>query len=136
MAEIKSFDFGGKREEDDELVAGQFMLNGELFSVLYQETANLALLVAAVNNASDGTKVISKIVDFMDRALVDGDAERFERTVLDAQMKIENVVDIFKHVLSLVAADRPTGPSKPSSQSPRKTGTRSTGTARSAASTH
>lgn len=115
MSDIKEFTFGngGEPVEVDNLkIAGTFVLNKEKFTVAYQETANLALLVAAINNAgNDGIKTVAKVVDFMDRALVPGDALRFEKTVLDAQMKVEDVVSIFQHVLELTAADPTTGAS-------------------------
>lgn len=135
MAEMRVFEFAAEYDED--AVAGRFVLQGEEFSVRFLADSNVAYLIAAINDTSDPMRVMTKVVDFMERALVDGDGARFEKVVLNPKkpVKIEHLLEVFQAVLSLAAAERPTGGSSESSEQSSKTGTASSGRRRAAAAT-
>lgn len=127
MSDKKVFDFANVRTGKQK-IAGEFSINGEDFQVRVLKDASIAYLVAAVNGSEDPMRIITKVLDFMERALVPESAKRFEKLVLDpeAGLEIEQVVQIFQHVLGVVAGGDPTGPSKGSSPQPRRTGAAST----------
>lgn len=128
MSSIKVFEFAAAYDESaevEEAVAGQFELHGKTFSVRYLPDTNVAYLIAAINDTSDPMRVVTKVIDFMHRALIEVDGPIFEKVVLDPRrpVKIENLLEIFQHVLGLAAAERPTGGSSESSEPSSKTGT-------------
>jgi hypothetical protein len=136
MSEIKKFEFAAKRAEG-ESISGSFELNGETFAVRYLPNTNVAYLVAAINDTSDPMRVVTKVIDFMHRALTKDDGPRFEKLVLDPDngLEIDELLQVFQHVLTLAAAERPTGSSSDSSEPSSKTGTASRSRRSAAAST-
>lgn len=137
MSAMKVFEFASEYNdaEGEEPVAGKFMLQGKEFSVRYLHDTNVAYLIAAINDTSDPMRVVTKVIDFMHRALIDVDGPIFEKVVLNPKkpVKIEHLLEVFQHVLSLAAAERPTGGSSGSSEPSPKTGTASSGRPRRAA---
>ncbi len=132
MSEIKSFTFASGRAKGAKS-AGKFEVNGESFEVRVLKDSNIAYLVAAVNGAGDAMKIISRVLDFMERALVPESAKRFESLVLDpdAGLEISQVVEVFQHVLGMVAGgEDPTGSSSGSSARRPRTGASSTAASR------
>lgn len=137
MAEqLKEFAFaakrGGKKTKGDESVIGSFVLEGKTFGVRSVPDARLAHLVAAVNSAEEMT-VVARVFDFMERALLPGQAKAFEAELLE--LDIPEVMEVFQEVLRLVSEGKAGGSSSDSSASPRRAGRSSTATARGGAST-
>lgn len=125
MADIKNFDFAVKRN-DKVKVAGKFTIGGDQeFTVRVLQDSNIAYLIAKVNSDAEPTKVITSVLDFMERAMPPESAKRFEKLVLDPEggLSISQVMDVFQHVLGLVAGgEDPPGRSPGSASRPRKTG--------------
>lgn len=132
---VKAFVFGAGRAPKQK-IAGSFTVNGESFDVRVLLDSHISYLIHAVGTASESSIVV-KVIDFTEKALTKESAERFEKMVLDpdAGLTTEEVIEIFQHVVSLVAAGDPTGRPNASSTSRPKSGRTSTATARSAAST-
>lgn len=140
MSAIKVFEFASEYNEaegEEEPIAGEFVLQGKTLRVRYLHDTNVAYLIAAINDTSDPMRLVTKVIDFMHRALIDTDAALFERIVLDPKkpVKIENLLEVFQHVLSLASAERPTGGSNESSEPSSKTGTASSSRRKAAAAT-
>lgn len=132
---MKVMKFGANRELG---IAGEFELNGEVFTIRQLPSGRLAHLVASVNNGEgDGGKLVGRVFDFMEVALIPEDVKRFERVLLDpvTGLETEEIMEVFTAVVELVAEGKAGGPSSDSSPSPKRTGTSSTGTRRGAAST-
>lgn len=134
MSDMKVFEFANVRSSKAK-IAGKFAVGTEQFEVRVLKDANIAYLVAAVNGATEPMKIITSVLNFMERAMVPESAKRFESLVLDPDdgLEIAQVVEIFQHVLSMVAGGDPTGPSSASSQPRKRTGARSTAAAPSGA---
>lgn len=133
--DIKAFEFSSVKAKGDVKAHGEFTINGETYYVRALKDAHLAYLVHhAKSTAPD--KVITAVLNFMERALLEESAERFEALVLgDPGLEMSEVVSVFEHVLTLVTAN-PTGSPKPSSARRRTTGSGSPASARSKASAH
>lgn len=128
--DIKSFNYASKKAAAGAGKAvGEFVLNGETLYVRALKDSHLAFLVHKAKSSSPD-KVIAAVLDFTEKALLPESAQRFEEIVLDLEqgLEMEEVVEVFEHILTLVTAVPPTSPS---SSSPRR---RTTGS-RSAAST-
>lgn len=108
MSDKKVFTFGSGRTQR---VAGKFELNGQEFTVRALNDSNVAYLIAAINDTTDPMRVVTKVIDFMDRALIKEDGPRFEKVVLDPEsgLKIEELLSVFQHVLTLAASPDPNG---------------------------
>lgn len=131
MSEVKRFEFGAKRAIKEQ-IAGSFEIWTDSFEVRILNDSNIAFLIAEVSSSNDPSKVITTILNFMERALTEESYPRFRELVLgNPGLKLEEVVEVFRHVLTIVAAGNPTGSSKGSSTRPRSTGARSTAAARS-----
>lgn len=123
---MKILEFGGKREQG---VAGEFKLNGEVFTVRTLPSGRLAYLVAGVNNSGeDGTALVAKVFDFMEAALLPEDLKRFEKVLLDpvTGLETEEIMEVFQEIVELVAAGKAGGSSTASSESPKRNGRAST----------
>lgn len=130
MTEVKRFEFGVNRAAKVQ-IAGSFEIWTESFDVCVLNDSNIAFLIAEVSSSSDPGKVITTILNFMERALTEESYPRFRELVLgNPGLKLEEVVEVFRHVLAIVAAGNPTGSSRGSSTKPRSTGARSTAAAR------
>lgn len=130
MTEIKNFEFSTKRNDKVKL-AGTFKINGEIFEVRVLQDSNIAYLIARVNSDAEPTKVITNVLDFMERAMPPESSKRFERLVLDPDggLSIAQVMDVFTHVLGLVVGGGdPTSSRRVSASPPRKTGAASRAT--------
>lgn len=128
MSSQKVFEFAAKHvdvEGEEEPISGKFTLQGQEFSVRFLANTNVAYLIAAINDTTDPMRVVTKVIDFMHRALIESDGLRFEKVVLDPKkgLEIDQLLEVFQHVLSLAAAERPTGGSNESSEPSSKTGT-------------
>lgn len=139
MSSIKSFEFASKRAKEDSAVdgpklAGKFKLDGEEFEVQSLRGTNIAYLVARISDSDETAKVIAAVIDFMETAMTPDSAKRFAKLALEPKPKgleIDEVMEVFQHVLTLVASgEDPTGQSSGSAPSRRSTGGRSTATAR------
>ncbi len=142
MSSIKAFEFAAKRAEeakdrkvpDGPVLAGYFTIDGQKFEVQALHDTNIAWLVAKVNDEEETTKAVAAVIDFMDTAMTPESAKRFAKMALAPKpkgMKIDEVMEVFQHVLTLVAAgEDPTGSSNGSSRPRRTTGGSSTATAR------
>lgn len=141
MASIKSFEFASRRAAESKKkgsgLAGKFEVDGEIFEVRALRDTSIAYLVARVNDTEETTKVLAAVIDFMETAMTPESSKRFSKMALTPPpdgLEIDEVMEIFQHVLTLVAAgEDPTGSSSASSPSRRSTGASSTGTARSKA---
>ncbi len=138
---MKAFEFASKRKKTGKAtaLAGKFQLEGQTIEVKALKDASLAYLIAQVNNAGeDSMKVVGKVIDFMDRALTRKSSKLFQDIVLGqgdfepeddepGGLEIGEVVEVFQHVVSLVAGgEDPTGSSSASSTRSPRTGARST----------
>jgi hypothetical protein len=132
--DIKSFEFGSKTSKDR--IAGSFVLNGETLEVRALKDAGIAFLIAQVSDSDDPMKVVVSVLNFAERALTKPSAKAFERIALgdhDTEgLSLEEVMEVFQHILSLVSADPTSGESSGSSGSRKATGARSQATTRTA----
>jgi hypothetical protein len=99
-----------------EKIAGKFKMGGNVFEVRALKDSNIAYLIAAVNENGDPMRTVSKVLNFMERALTDESYPRFEAYVLDpkAGLEIKEILQVFQHVLVLVASGG--GPDEPESK--------------------
>lgn len=121
--DIKAFEFASVKTAEVK-AHGEFQINGETYYVRALKDSHLAYLVhKAKSSAPD--RVIAAVLDFMEKAMLDESASRFEDLVLgDPGLEMTEVVEVFQHVLTLVTAT-PTGPPKRSSARRRTTGSAS-----------
>lgn len=100
----KAFEFASKRASGAK-IAGNFTINGEQFTVRVLGDSHIAYLVANVNGGAEPTKAITHVLNFTEKALLPESAQRFERLVLDpeAGLSMAEVMEVFQHVLTLVA---------------------------------
>lgn len=124
--DIKAFEFGSK-VATKEKIAGKFTVNGDTFSVRAIKDAQIAYLIAQVSH-EDPMKVVVSVLDFTERVLAKESAPRFEALVLGKDggdgLELKEVMEVFQHILTLVAAD-PTGGAPSASSRARKTTTAS-----------
>lgn len=130
MSDIKNFEFASGRASGEQ-IAGAFKINGEQFDVKVINDTNIAYLIASITSGSEDGRVITKVLNFMERAMTEESAKRFEDLALGNDggkgLKLEYVVEVFKHVLGIAAGGAgPTTQSKRSAARPRATGGRST----------
>lgn len=143
MSDVRLFEFDSQlpvkpsEDEDGPEVIGEFKINGQSFEVVYQEDSSIAHLIHRVNSTRDTSKIISAVFSFMERALTPESSQDFEAMVLGADggrgLKMEHVVSIFEHVVTLVGSSDPTGSPAEPSPAPRKTGAASPARQRAAA---
>lgn len=123
----KAFEFSSKVVAKDK-IAGTFSIDGQDFQVRVLKDSSLAYLVAKISDGTDSSKTLSYIIDFTERALVPDSATRFEALVLGKDggsgLELSEVMEVFQHVLELVAAG-PTGGQAASASSRKSTSTRS-----------
>lgn len=135
MSSIKAFEFAAKRVADSKkkaaALSGKFEVDGEMFEVRALRDTSIAYLVARVNDSEETTKVLAAVIDFMETAMTPDSAKRFAKMALTPPpdgLEIDEVMEVFQHVLELVAGgEDPTGSSSASSPSRRSTGGSSTG---------
>lgn len=122
--DVKSFTFGSKRAAGAIKLAGQFDLNGERYDVRVLKNSHISFLVAKVKGTNKPDEQVVAFIDFMHKALTPESAERFEAMVLDpdAGLEMDEVLQVFHHVVELVGAGNPTGPSSASSSRRPKAG--------------
>lgn len=134
----KSFVFANAKKSANKTevkAIGQFDINGQVFRVRALKDTAVAYLIHRARNAKSDV-VISAVLDFLEKALVPADYPAFEELALDPEdgLELEQVVEVFEHVLSMVAAGDPTGGSSASSPRSSRTGAGSRTTARRAES--
>lgn len=130
--DVKSFEFSSVKAKGDVASHGEFLINGETYHVRALKDSHLAYLVHHAKSTQPD-KVITAVLNFMERAMLEESAERFEALVLgDPGLEMTEVVSVFEHVLTLVTAN-PTGSPKPSSGRRRTTGSGSPASSRAKA---
>lgn len=129
---MKVMEYGENREQG---IAGQFKLQGQVFTCRTLPSGNLAYLIAAVNNnKGDGDgKLVGAVFDFMEKALIPDDLQRFKDVLLDPVKGLESdeIMEVFQEVVQLVAGGKAGGSSTASSSSPKRSGRASTATTKS-----
>lgn len=130
-----AFEMATKRTTSSGVI-GTFKVDEEVFEVRALKDSHLAYLIAAVNDTSDGTRLLVKVLDFTSSAMTKESAARFEKMVLDpdAGLELSEVMECFQEIVTLVA-ENPTGGASASSPSPKRSGRASTATSRASAST-
>lgn len=121
MSSIKSFEFAARRVEESKKkkgsgLSGKFEVDGETFEVRALRDTSIAYLVARVNDTEETTKVLAAVIDFMETAMTPDSARRFAKVALTPPpdgLEIDEVMEIFQHVLELVAGGEDTAPAKP-----------------------
>lgn len=130
----KNFEFANARAAKEKL-AGDFAINGQKFEVKMQKDAQIAYLVAAINSTSEPMKIVTKVLNFMERVMTKDSSVRFEALALGDDggegLDLAQINEVFQHVLEIVAGggENPTGSSGASSPPRKRTGARSTGAA-------
>lgn len=130
MSDFKNFEFATERAAKVQL-AGQFGINGQKFDVKVINDTNIAYLIASITGGGDDAKIIAKVLNFMEEAMTPESAKAFEALALGNDggkgLKLAQVVEVFKHVLTIAAGGtNPTGGSSASASRRRSTGARST----------
>lgn len=135
---LKSFTFASKRIGLTSVeVIESFEIDGEEFHIRALKDSAVAMLVHKTQggNAS-GAVVISAVLDFAERALLPESARRFEDLILGTDggdgLDMVQIVEVFNHILSVVAAN-PSGSRTASSAASRKTGSGSRAASRAKA---
>ncbi len=132
MSDIKRFEFAGKRSTKAN-ISGTFEIGDDSFEVVHQKGTRIAFLIADVNKAGDPMGTIVSVLNFMEVAMTPESSKLFRSVALGEGdypgLELEEVVEVFRHVLSLAALD-PTGASKGSSPRSKPAGRSSTATAR------
>lgn len=122
MTDIKHFDFAVKRS-DKVKVAGKFTIGTDEFTIRVLQDSNIAYLIAKITDNAEPTAIITHVLNFMERAMPPESSKRFERLVLDPDggLSITQIVEVFQHVVTVVAGGAdPTGsPRASASRRPR-----------------
>lgn len=137
MSDVHVFHFAGGKRATKAKIAGSFQVedDGPTYDVRLLKDAQIAYLVAAVSN-SDGESMdqVVTLLNFMERAMTPESAKRFKAFALGDDggegLELSEVMEVFRHVLTLAAGQGPTGSSSSSAPPRRRTGARSTATAR------
>lgn len=138
MSELdqKSFEFASRKRKkvanDDVVVIGSFdIAGGDAYRVRALTDTSVAHLIHKARSG-DASTVLSAVMRFMEYALHPDDVQRFENDELDPVdgLELEEVVEVFEHVLSIVSAG-PTSSQSGSSTASRRTGGSSKPTSRS-----
>lgn len=129
----KSFEFAAERKAGEE-IAGTFDIREVDFEIRRLADAVPSLLIYKINKAQ-GAEVIQLVLDFMELALTPDSSKAFADMALGTDggggLKLAQIIEVFQHVLGVVAAN-PTGSPSDSSPAPRKTGSGSRATRRAA----
>jgi hypothetical protein len=134
---IKIFEFAAKRKASDAkskgIVLASFEVDGQSFDIRPLKDSSVAYLVHKISGGSPA-EVISAVLNFTEKALTPESSVRFEKLVLDpdAGLELDEVVQIFEHILEVVSNGVPTMPPPASSASRRKTTSSSAATKRAA----
>ncbi len=110
--EVKNFDFSESDKSGTPEIIGSFTVKvkqrGEIvehtFSIRPLKDTHVAYLVRAAQRKRNETAIICAVINFMEYALVEESAARFEEIVLgDPGLSMIQVVETFTHVLSIVS---------------------------------
>lgn len=119
----------------DDLI--EFKLDGDVFHARRMKDATLAYLVAQASDTTDHARIVTAVLDFMEKALTPESARLFRKRMLDPEdgFDMEIVIEVFRWLLGEVAGGKAGGPPRASSSRQRSGGRASTGTASARAST-
>lgn len=130
---VKVFEFSAKRKASDAktkgIVLATFEVDGQSFDIRPLKDSSVAYLVHKISGGSPA-EVISAVLNFTEKALTPDSSVRFEKLVLDpeAGLELDEVVQIFEHILEVVSNGVPPTPPSASTRSPRKTSSASRAT--------
>jgi hypothetical protein len=128
-----SFEFASKKALAPAKAIDTFQIDGEDYFIRALKDSRVAYLVHKTRGGAPDV-IISAVLDFTEQALLPESAKRFEARALGTDggdgLDLDQIVQVFNHILGVVAANPTGGPSKPSSPSPRKTGSASPATRR------
>lgn len=135
----KVFEFASKKQAAPAEAIADFQLDGPdspKFYIRALKDTSVAYLVHQTKGGAPDV-VIAAVLDFTERALLPESSKRFEQRALgldgNEELELTEIVEVFEHILGVVAAN-PTGSRNASSPQRPKTGSRSRATSRSTAS--
>lgn len=106
--DIKNFEFGSAVKAES---IGQFEITikdtktKHTFHVRELKDTHVAYLVRAAQRKRNETAIISAVINFMEYALVEESSARFEELALgDPGLSMEEIVEVFTHVLGIVSS--------------------------------
>lgn len=135
---VKAFTFASKTTKGPKVI-GEFKIDDVTYKVRALKDSAVALLIHQTSSGS-ADKTIAGVLDFTEMALMPEDAKAFAERALSKDnpenaLSMDEIVQVFQHVLTLVTSFPTIGSSSDSSTSPRRTssGSRATTRAQTAA---